>query len=139
MPSDLLSQSFMERPRGRKSQVRACVAGVGRGVACVSGLPGCSAHSELLAGELGDDVQHLVHRRARSAAEVVNRAWYSVPGGRDRPVDRVAYKGEVARLRTIPIDHDLLVFQSRSDEPVECHVRALAWTVNGEVPQCDGR
>src|SRR5437870_3971362 len=115
MPGNLLAQSFIERARRSEAELRASATRIGRRVTGVACLRRDSPNVELLTGEAGDYLQHLVHRGPGTAAQVVDGARDPIPGRGNRAVNGVAYEGEVARLTSVTIDHDLLVLQGGRD------------------------
>ena len=70
-----------------------------------------------------------------AAADVVDRVGVVGGGGAQRRVAGVGDEREVARLLSVAVDLERRTVEYGLAQLAECHVRALAWAVDGEVAQ----
>src|SRR4029077_16127771 len=98
-------------------------------------LRGLAPHVQGPAGDPADDVEHLIDRDPRTAADVIGPAWHAAVARRRRRRNSVPDKGEVPRLLAIAIEVNGIPRHRSGDEPVEPHVRTLPGPIHREISE----
>ena len=112
-PSILRLDPFFERHLRREPQILPRERRVGVGVAHVALLRRLRARSSSgWPASRSMISQHVVHRHARAAADVVGAARHAALAGRDRRRHGVGDEREVARLLAVAVERDRLVLRA---------------------------
>ena len=91
-----------------------------------------------ITGDCGNKFDYLIHRHTRATSHIVHAAGDS-SGGRSRSGrDDIVYEGKVAGLLSVPVKVNGPALNGGHKESMECHIRTLAGTVNGEVTESHG-
>ena len=132
-------QAVLERSRRAEAQIGARKRRVRVGVAHVAFLRRLAADVNRPAADLGNQVQHLVDRHARAAADVVGAPRNAARAGENRGRHGVPDEREVARLFAVPVHRDRRAVDGGFQETMKAHVRTLARAIHGEVAHRRGR
>src|ERR1039458_1923579 len=133
-PFYLFCEAALQRPRAGETEVPLCEERVGARSTDIAALARKVADVDPAAHGLFDRLKRVVHRRDVLDADVVRPLRKLDQAGLDRGGDGVVDEREVASLPTVAVEVHLFSSERRSDEPRECHVGSLPWTVDGEVP-----